>query len=76
MARGAAFMRDDRPGPTEQEVAGYGVLDAGAGYRVTDWLELSVLGRNLLDHSYLGSSDEAAVLAPGRSLQLVLRGRL
>jgi outer membrane receptor protein involved in Fe transport len=76
MARGAAFMRDDRPGPTEQEVAGYGVLDAGAGYRVADWLELSVLGRNLLDHSYLGSSDEAAVLAPGRSLQVVLRGRL
>lgn len=76
MVRGAAYLRDDRPGPTEQEVPGYGVLDAGAGYRLADWFEISLLGRNLLDRAYLGSSDEAAVLAPGRSLQLVLRGRL
>jgi outer membrane receptor protein involved in Fe transport len=76
MARGAAYARDDRPGPTEQEIPGYAVLDAGAGYSLTDWLEVSVLGRNLLDRSYLASSDEDAVLAPGRSIQLVLRGRL
>ena len=76
MARGAAFARDDRPGPTEQEVPGYGVLDAGVGFSVSKALELSLLGRNLLDHSYPSSSDEAAVLAPGRSLQIVLRGRL
>ncbi|MFV2072674.1 MAG: TonB-dependent receptor [Thermoanaerobaculales bacterium] len=76
MARGAAFARDDRPGPTELEVPGYGVLDAGVGFSVSKVLELSLLGRNLLDHSYLASSDEATVLAPGRSLQLVLRGRL
>ena len=76
MARGAAFARDDRPGPTEQEVPGYGVLDAGVGFTISKALEISLLGRNLLDHSYLASSDEDAVLAPGRSLQLVLRGRL
>jgi outer membrane receptor protein involved in Fe transport len=76
MARGAAYARDDRPGPTEQEVAGHSVLDAGAGFAITDWLEVSILGRNLLDRAYFASSDEDAVLAPGRSVQLVLRGRL
>jgi iron complex outermembrane receptor protein len=76
MVRGAAFARDDRPGPTEMEIPGYGVLDAGAGFSVSDWLEVSVLGRNLLDNTYFASSDEDAVLAPGRSIQLVLRGRL
>jgi outer membrane receptor protein involved in Fe transport len=76
MVRGAAYARDDRPGPTEQEVPGYGVLDAGAGVTLTEWLEISVLGRNLLDRTYFASSDEDAVLAPGRSIQLVLRGRL
>ena len=76
MVRGAAFAGDDRPGPTEQDVPGYGVLDAGAGFTAFEWLEISVLGRNLLNRSYLASSDEDAVLAPGRSIQLVLRGRL
>ena len=76
MARGAVHARDDRPGPTEQEVPGYGVFDAGAGYTVNDWLEISLLGRNLLDRSHLSSADQDAVLAPGRSIQLVLRGRL
>ncbi len=76
MVRGAAFARDDRPGPTEQVVPGHGVIDAGAGFTVADWLEISLLGRNLFDRSYLASSDEDAVLATGRSLQLVLRGRL
>ncbi len=76
MLRGAAFARDDRPGPTEREVPGYGVIDAGVGFELAKWLEVSLLGRNLLDHSFLASSDEDAVLAPGRSLQLVLRGRL
>jgi outer membrane receptor protein involved in Fe transport len=76
MARGAAYARDDRPGPTEREIPGYAVLDAGFGFAVADWLEISLLGRNLLDRTYLASSDEDAVLAPGRSIQLVLRGRL
>jgi len=76
MVRGAAYARDDRPGPTEQEIPGYGVLDAGAGFTITDWLEVSILGRNLLDRAYFASSDEDSVLAPGRSVQLVLRGRL
>jgi outer membrane receptor protein involved in Fe transport len=76
MVRGAAYARDDRPGPTEQEIPGYSVVDAGAGYTLSRWLEVSILGRNLLDRAYIASSDEDAVLAPGRSVQLVLRGRL
>jgi iron complex outermembrane receptor protein len=76
MVRGAAYARDDRPGPTEQEIPGYALADAGAGYSVTTWLEVSILGRNLFDRAYFASSDEDAVLAPGRSIQLVLRGRL
>ncbi len=76
MVRGAAFARDDRPGPSELDVAGYGVVDAAVGRRLAPGVELQLLGRNLFDRSYPASSDEAAVTAPGRSLQLALRGRL
>jgi len=76
MLRGAAYDRDDRPGPTEQVVSGYAVLDAALGWRLSEAVELRLLGRNLLDKAYLASADEDAVLAPGRSLQLALRGTL
>jgi outer membrane receptor protein involved in Fe transport len=75
-ARLAAFVRDDRPGPTEQEVPGYAVFDGGVGVDLGRGLELAVLGRNLLDRTYLGGADERAVPAPGRSIRLVLRGVL
>jgi len=75
-ARLAAFARDDRPGPTEQEVPGYAVLDGGVGFDLGRGLELALLGRNLLDRSYLGGADERAVAAPGRSVRVVLRGVL
>jgi iron complex outermembrane receptor protein len=75
-ARLAAFARDDRPGPTEQPVAGYTVLDAGIGVDLGRGLSLDLLGRNLLDRSYLGGSDERAAPAPGRTIRLVLRGVL
>jgi iron complex outermembrane receptor protein len=74
MARGAAFSRDERPGPTEQIVPGYGVVDAAVGFRLSPALELQLLGRNLLDNTHLASADEETVLAPGRSLRLVIRG--
>ena len=76
MVRAAAYGRDDRPGPTEQEVAGYGVLDSAVGYRLSAALEVQLLGRNLLNKAFFASADEDAVLAPGRSLQLSIRGRL
>jgi iron complex outermembrane receptor protein len=75
MVRGAAFTADDRPGPTEQERPGYAVLDAGFGWRLSRALELGIVGRNLFNRSYLSSADEDAVLAPGRSVQLSIRGR-
>jgi outer membrane receptor protein involved in Fe transport len=76
MVRGAVAARLDRPGPSEQEVPSHEVLDAAVGWRFSDALRLEVLGRNLLDEAYLGSADENAVLAPGRSLTVSLRGVL
>ncbi len=75
MIRGAAFTEDDRPGPSEQAVPGYAVLDAGFGWKLSRALELGLVGRNLFNRSYFGSADEDAVLAPGRSVQLSIRGR-
>ncbi len=75
MVRGAVFARGDRPGPTERETPGYGVLDASLGVRLSDALQLQLLGRNLLDKTYLASADTDTVLAPGRSLQLGIQGR-
>jgi len=76
MVRAAAFANDDRPGPTEEARPGYAVLDAGFGWRLSRVLELGLVGRNLFNRSYLGSADEDAVLAPGRSVQLSIRGSL
>lgn len=76
MLRAAAYARDERPGPTEQLYPGYGVVDASVGYRFSPQLEVSLLGRNLFDHDYLGSPDVAAMPAPGRNFQLVLRGKV
>ncbi len=76
MVRGAAYDRDERPGPTEQVVPGHGVVDASVGYRLSPVLELQLLGRNLLDNTHLASADEATVLAAGRSIQLSVRGIL
>ncbi|MEX2270592.1 MAG: TonB-dependent receptor [Vicinamibacterales bacterium] len=65
--RGALFSDDDRPGPTEREVNGYGVIDVGGGARLTRQLELRGQIRNLLDATYFASQDTRAVLAPGRT---------
>lgn len=76
LARVAAYARDERAGPTEKAIPGYALLDAGAGFRLSDALELQLFGRNLADRAYSSSADSAAVLAPGRSLQISLRGSL
>jgi outer membrane receptor protein involved in Fe transport len=65
--RGVVHAGDANPGPTEVETPGYGLVDLGGGYRVTDWLELQAYLRNLLDKAYLVSPDSRAVLAPGVS---------
>lgn len=76
MVRGAAFTRRDDPGPSEQVVPGYAVLDGAIGWAFSEKLQLQLLGRNLFDRTCLGSADEDSVLAPGRSFTLTLRGRL
>jgi outer membrane receptor protein involved in Fe transport len=76
LARLGAYDRDERPGPTEQVVPGWAVLDGGVGVRVARALELRLYGRNLLDHAYLASADASSVLAPGRSVALTLHGQL
>ena len=76
LARLAAYRRDDRPGPTEQALPGYTVIDAGVGYRLSEALELQLLGRNLANRTYYGSADATSVLAPGRTIQLSLRGTM
>ncbi len=76
LSRVAAYARDERPGPTETIVPGYAVVDAGAGFRLRDAIEIRVYGRNLLDHAYRATADEKAVLAPGRTVELTVRGVL
>jgi outer membrane receptor protein involved in Fe transport len=67
-ARGAAFARDERTGPNEIVVPGYGILDLSAGWRFNGGLHLRVQLRNLLDKDYPVSPDRRAVFAPGRSV--------
>lgn len=65
--RTALYDTLEHPGPTEQARPGYALLDAGAGARLGSQVEVHVVGRNLLDESYLASPDARATLAPGRS---------
>ncbi|MFN3412743.1 MAG: TonB-dependent receptor [Thermoanaerobaculum sp.] len=75
-ARWSFYARDSHPGPTETVVPGFAVVDAGASYRVSSGLEVSLRARNLLDHAYPGDNEPGAVLAPGRSVLVFLRGTL
>jgi outer membrane receptor protein involved in Fe transport len=74
MVRGAAYADDDRPGPNEQVVSGYQVVDVAVGWKPAPAVELQLLGRNLTDGAHLASADVDAVLAPGRSVTLAIRG--
>ena len=74
LARVGAFARDDRPGPSERVRPGFAVLDASLGMRLSDMVQVQLLGRNLLDADYLVSADENAVPAPGRTFELAVRG--
>lgn len=73
-ARLAAYARDDRPGPNEKVVPGYAVVDAAVSYRINPSVEVQLSARNLLNRAYPGSPDVKGVTAPGRTLQLALRG--
>jgi outer membrane receptor protein involved in Fe transport len=73
--RSIVVLKDDRPGPTEVARPGHTLFETGAGWRITEPLELRVVGRNLTDRRYRDSPDEVAALARGRSLSLGLVGR-
>jgi hemoglobin/transferrin/lactoferrin receptor protein len=73
--RVAAYDRDDRPGPTERVIPGYGLLDLSGGWRLSNNLDVRVLGRNLLDKQYFISADTRTVLAPGASFVLTILAR-
>jgi hemoglobin/transferrin/lactoferrin receptor protein len=68
--RTALFADDHRPGPTEQRIAGYSLVDAGASWRVHRSLELRGLIRNALNAQYLASPDTRAVSAPGSTASI------
>ena len=65
--RTALYGRLDEPGPTEEGRPGFALLDAGVGVRLARYLEVGLLGRNLLDKAYLVTPDARATLAPGRT---------
>ncbi len=73
--RGAGYLRDERPGPTEAVVPGYAVVDAAVGVRLTEHITAELTGRNLLDRSFPGSADADAATAPGRGVMLSIRAR-
>ena len=69
MPTGTILVVDDEPNIRRAlrmvlEPEGYALLDAAAGIRLGP-VEVSLLGRNLLDEAYLVSPDSRAVLAPG-----------
>ncbi len=74
--RGASFQRDDRPGPIEVERPGYTTFELGAGWHISDPVELRLVGRNLTDERFWESADETATLARGRSFTLGLVGKI
>jgi len=75
LARASAYARKRDPGPTEVERPGYALLDAGAGWQVSERFEVRLLVANLLDRRVVASPDESADRAPGRSLTLSVSGR-
>jgi outer membrane receptor protein involved in Fe transport len=64
----SSYARDDRPGPVEVERPGYVDIDAGTGFRISPWMEVRVVVRNLTNAYRYGSTDAAAAFAPGRSI--------
>jgi iron complex outermembrane receptor protein len=65
---------DDRNGPTELQVPGYGVLDGSLGWSLPRDMELRVRVNNITDREYPASPDESAPPAPGRNAVVVLAG--
>lgn len=65
--RATAFTSHDSPGPTEVRTPAYGLVDAGAAWRIGRRLQLAAVLRNLLDEAYPSSAGPRWVYASGRS---------
>ena len=74
--RATSFLDHDEPGPTEVPRDAYTVFDLGAGWRISDAVELRLLVRNVADELYTASPDETADRAVGRSFTLGVGGKL
>ncbi len=74
--RNGVFLRDGRPGPNETERPGYSTWELGAGWHLSDPVELRLAGRNLTDRRYHEAADATATLARGRSFTLGLVGKI
>lgn len=74
--RAAAYTKDDRPGPSEQELAASERFDLGLGWRFTESLELRLIGRNLTDELYRESPDAVSAYARGRTVSVGLVGKI
>lgn len=61
-----------RIGSGEQVTESAEILSASLGYALRSDLELTLVANNLLDETYLPSSDELSVPAAGRSIGIVL----
>ena len=66
----SAYGRDDEPGPVEVERPGRVSADAGTGWRVSPWLEVRVVVRNLTNAQHFGSADAESAFAAGRSIMI------
>jgi outer membrane receptor protein involved in Fe transport len=60
----------DEPGPNEVIRDAHTLVDAGAGWRLMQGVELQLFLRNAFDESYLLTADSRSPLAPGRSAVL------
>ena len=75
-ARLATALAFRDPGPAEARRAGFTTLELGGGWDLTSSIELQATVRNLTDRRNVGSPDETATIAPGRTWTLGLTGRL
>src|SRR6185503_9668134 len=66
-ARWVVYAGDDNPGLTEIARPGYGLLDLGGGYRLTEHFEFQAYVRNVLNKAYFNTPMDASALAPGIS---------
>ena len=69
-ARWVIYAGDHNPGLTEVARPGYGLLDLGAGYSLSEHFKFEAYVRNVLNKTYFNTPMDASALAPGISATL------